>query len=180
MSKHALNSGGGGRASSSLESGAHVPKLLRGCHNKLCTSCSAHMPCRCIVDASLPKPVLRPVAMLFANNAVYCPESTAVDAGGLNSARLRDNYVHGRLVGATLDNTRWFDGGTPESAFLNASGQNFWPAPESRLRGRSDSEFLPAVDFNGTKRLAPFDVGAYESDGRTRNSGWTIQAGFKQ
>jgi hypothetical protein len=48
------------------------------------------------------------------------------------------------------------------------------------LIGHADSALAPPLDFNGTQRVEPFDVGAYETDGRSRNPGWTIQAGFKR
>jgi hypothetical protein len=118
--------------------------------------------------------------MLFANNAVYCPMSTALDASGVDSARLRNNFVHGRLVGVTADDARVFEGGAPASAFVDAARQNFWPPSGSTLLGHADPDLAPVLDFNGTKRVAPFDVGAYESDGREQNPGWIIQPGFKR
>jgi hypothetical protein len=117
--------------------------------------------------------------MLFANNAVYCPNGAALDASGLGSARLRNNYVHGRLAGIAVDGARVFDGGDPAPVFADASRRNFWPRPGSALLAHADSDLAPTLDFNGTKRIQPFDVGAYESDGQAQNPGWTIQAGFK-
>lgn len=117
--------------------------------------------------------------MLFANNAVYCPGGTALDAFALGSARLRNNYVHGRLTGIAVDNERVFDGGAPSAAFLDVARRDFWPRAGSALLGHADSDLPAALDFNGTKRVAPFDIGAYESDGREQNPGWKVQAGFK-
>lgn len=37
----------------------------------------------------------------------------------------------------------------------------------------------PLIDFNGTTRVSPFDVGAYETNGHTANPGWSISHGFK-
>jgi hypothetical protein len=117
--------------------------------------------------------------MVFANNALYCPTGTALDASA-GLALLRRNYVHGRLAGVAVDGTRLFDGGDPAAAFVDSSRQNFWPRPGSALIGRADSDLGPALDFNGTKRTAPFDVGAYETQGLAQNPGWTIEAGFKR
>jgi len=116
---------------------------------------------------------------VFANNAVYCPAGTALDAN-TGSAVLRNNYVFGGLIGIAVDGTRVFDGGDPASAFADSSREDFWPWPGSALLGRADSNLAPALDFNGTKRTAPFDVGAYESDGQGQNPSWTIKAAFKR
>lgn len=117
--------------------------------------------------------------VVFANNAVYCPTGTALDANA-GPALLRNNYVHGRLTGIAVDGTRIFDGGDPASVFGAAAQQNFWPKSGSALTDRADPSLAPAFDFNGTKRTPPFDVGAYESDGQAQNPGWMIQAGFKR
>jgi hypothetical protein len=117
--------------------------------------------------------------LVFANNAVYCPAGTAMDAN-TGSALLRNNYVHGRLAGIAVDRACIFDGDDPSSAFVDASQRNFWLGPGSALIGHADSALAPALDFNGTKRTTPCDVGAYESDGRDKNPGWRIEAGFKR
>jgi hypothetical protein len=116
---------------------------------------------------------------VFANNAVFCPRSTALDASE-GSALLRNNYVSGRIVGTAVDGARVFDGGDSASVFVDANQRNFWPRPESVLIGHADSALSPALDFNGTKRTPPFDIGAYESDGREKNPGWMIQTGFRR
>jgi hypothetical protein len=116
---------------------------------------------------------------VFANNAVYCAGSTALDANA-GSALLRNNYVSGRLAGLAIDSVRIFGGGDPSSAFVDAGGRNFWPRPASALMGHADSAAAAVLDFNETKRAAPFDVGAYQANGRERNPGWRIQPGFKR
>ena len=116
---------------------------------------------------------------VFANNAVYCPANTAMDVN-MGPAFLRNNYVFGGLIGIAVDHARIFDDGDPASTFEDCSRENFWPWPGSVLIGNADSAFVPAFDFNGVKRAAPFDVGAYESDGQARNHGWTIRVGFKR
>lgn len=115
---------------------------------------------------------------VFANNAVYCPAGTAMDANA-GSALLRNNYVSGRVNGIVVDGARLLEGGDPTSAFAEAARQNFWPKPESILLGHADSNLAPALDFNGTRRAVPFDAGAYQRNGRTENPGWAIQAEFK-
>jgi len=117
--------------------------------------------------------------MVFVNNAIYCPARVAVDVrAGANL--LRNNFVHGALNGVSLDGVALLDGGEPASAFAEFAGKNFWPKAGSLLIGRAEAKFAPAVDFNGRARKAPFDVGAYETDGRAENPGWTIQAGPKK
>ena len=117
--------------------------------------------------------------MVFANNAVYCPAGTALDVS-VGSAFLRNNYVHGRVAGIAVDGSRVSEGGDMASAFADSAKQNFWPRSGSALIEHADSTLAPVLDFNGTKRTAAFDVGAYESDGQAQNPGWTIQSGFKR
>jgi hypothetical protein len=116
--------------------------------------------------------------VVFANNAIYCATGTAMDANA-GAALLRSNYVQGRLVRITAGAGRIFNGGEAATAFANAAQQNFWPGPGSPLVGHADATFAPAYDFNGTGRSAPFDIGAYESDGIEKNPGWAIETGFK-
>jgi hypothetical protein len=117
--------------------------------------------------------------MVFANNAIYCHGGTALDVNA-GVALLRNNYVHGGLVGTALDGVRVCDGGDPASAFVDSSRQDFWPRPGSALIGHADPAFALALDFNGASRLAPLDVGAYEAYGQAQNPGWKIQSGFKR
>jgi len=117
--------------------------------------------------------------MVFSNNAVYCPDSVAIDAGGITAASLRSNCVRGGLSGAELDNLRFLDGGAPAQAFVAVNKNDFWPAPGSKLIDAAEPAFAPECDFNGAPRQGPFDVGAYESDGRPANPGWRIQTARK-
>lgn len=118
---------------------------------------------------------------VLANNAVYCPGSTAVDGLGLFNAQvvLSTNYVEGNLNGPTIDNVRFFNGGIAAAAFASPSSANFWPSPGSILRDRGDFSRSPAADFNNSPRTSPIDVGAYETNGLGSNPGWQVQAGFK-
>jgi len=50
--------------------------------------------------------------MIFANNAIYCAGSTAIDASGANNGTFSANYIEGRLTGATIDGSGFRDGRT--------------------------------------------------------------------
>jgi hypothetical protein len=113
--------------------------------------------------------------MVFANNAVCCPGSTAVGASGIENGTFRANYVEGRLAGTGIDGFR-FHGGKIIAGYAD---KDYWPGPGSVLIGNGDLEFAPRLDFNRTRRTAPFDVGAYESEGQAQNPRWPIQPGFK-
>ena len=119
--------------------------------------------------------------MILANNAVYCPGATAIDAVGLTgpSITVKANYVEGALVGASIDNARLFSGGSSPAAFVNPSQSDFWPTGGSVLVGKADAAATPALDFNEKSRTSPFDVGAYETDGLAINPGWRVRPGFK-
>ena len=120
--------------------------------------------------------------MVFANNAIYCPESTAIDAQGIGNATFSANYVQGRLVGIKISRfyrDRFCDGGTIGEVFVEPDKKNYWLRPGSVLINNANPDFAPRLDFNNTPRKPPFDVGAYESEGVMRNPGWQIQTGFK-
>lgn len=119
---------------------------------------------------------------VFANNAVYCPGTTAVDATGLSRAGLtvHANYIEGAMLrGMTIDNIAFFAGGTAATAFTNPAQLNFWPTATSILLGKANANVVPPTDFNSTTRTAPFDVGAYERENAFANPGWAVVAGFK-
>ncbi len=117
---------------------------------------------------------------ILANNAVYCPGRTAVDASGIDDAILRANYVEGRLAGITVDGMRFCEGGSMAAAFVAPEQNDFWPRPRSVLIGHAEAAFAPELDFNHVAREPPGDIGAYESKGQAQNPGWKIQAGPKQ
>jgi len=118
--------------------------------------------------------------MIFSNNAVYCPGSTAVDASGVTDVVFSANYVEGRLVGVEIDNSRFYDGASSTRTFGAPDKKSYWPKPGSFLLNKANPAFAPKLDFNGTARKPPFDVGAYETGEHTTNPGWRIQAGFKK
>jgi hypothetical protein len=117
--------------------------------------------------------------MIFANNAVYCPSSTAIDATGIDNSTFSSNYITGRLIGATLDGSTFCNGGTIEAAFTASAEHDYWPKPDSILINQAYPDFAPKLDFNHNPRCRPFDVGAYESDAKPTNPGWHVKSGFK-
>ena len=117
--------------------------------------------------------------MIFANNAVYCPGSTAIEAAGIGGSTFSANYVAGRLLGAILDGSAFCDGGTINEAFAAPAEHDYWPGPGSALIDHADNDFAAELDFNHTARKPPADVGAYESQVNTTNPGWRVQPGFK-
>ena len=101
-----------------------------------------------------------PVSLIVANNVVY---------GG---------SITNQPGAATFSSNLQYGSGT-NGIFVDPDTRDFWPAPGSPLIGAADPAHTPSNDFNATSRQAPFDVGAYESEGLTSNPGWPIQAGFK-
>jgi len=110
--------------------------------------------------------------MVFANNAIYCPGYTAIDASGIGSAVLNSNYIAGDLKGAAIDNSCFYDGGSIYKVFVKPDKRNYWPKQGSLLINHANPTFTPKLDFNKTIRKPPFDVGAYETEGHIRNPGW--------
>lgn len=117
--------------------------------------------------------------MILANNAIYCPGGTAVDASGLGGATVQANFVQGALSGTSLDNAAFFPGGSADSVFVNPGGFDFWPTSAAPFLGRAAPGLVPPIDFNETPRTPPSDVGAYEREGLPANPGWRVQPGFK-
>ena len=117
--------------------------------------------------------------MVFANNAVYCPENTALDVSGVTTATMSANYVEGQLIGMSIDNARLFDGGAVSEALVGSEQKQFWPGPGSILIGRADTDFAPESDFHHAARKASCDVGAYESDVYSERLYWAIKPDFK-
>jgi hypothetical protein len=120
--------------------------------------------------------------MILANNAVYCPDGSAVNGNGLDGKgiTIRANFVDGVLIGARLDKARFLPGGKLANALVFTDPFDVWPRPKSALIGKGDARFAPRRDFNdaprGTKSV---DVGAYEARALTANPGWKVAPGFK-
>jgi hypothetical protein len=117
--------------------------------------------------------------VVLANNAIYCSGTTAVDASGPFGI-IKNNFVAGALKGVSVDSSGFHNGGDATVAFLNASNREFWPKLHSVLNGRAVPEWAPPLDFNGSRRSAPYDVGAYERNEQEQNPGWKIETGFKK
>ncbi len=119
--------------------------------------------------------------MTLTNNAIYCSGGSAVDASGLGGAGItvKSNAVEGSLAGASVDGSRFLAGGSAAAAFVAPGSQDLWPRAGSPLHGAADGALAPALDFNGTVRSAPTDIGAYETEGATANPGWRVGPGFK-
>lgn len=102
------------------------------------------------------------VDMVFANNAVYCPDATALDAAGTDIHRFSANFLSGRLADVTLDDSRFVAGGSLAAAFLDPAQHDYRPRPDSVLIGRADPAWTPPLDLTGAKREPSFNVGALE------------------
>lgn len=59
--------------------------------------------------------------MILANNAVYCAGRNALNASGIGGSTItaRSNYLEGNLSGGSIDNLRFFNGGTAACAPTN-------------------------------------------------------------
>lgn len=119
--------------------------------------------------------------MTLANNAVYCPGTTAINVSGISGTgfMIRSNYVEGSLSGASIDGTRFLSGGSVSSTFQDVQNLDLWPSPTSVLVGNAEASLAPKLDFNETLRTPPYDVGAYETEGMLTNPGWKVVPGFK-
>src|SRR5262249_15983968 len=121
--------------------------------------------------------------LILANNAIYSPGKTAIDSSSAitsTGGAVAANYVEGVMSGDVVGGGRFLNGGTSVSAFVNATGNDFWLKTGSPLIGSANASYISASDFNGTTRTNPFDVGAYETNGQSTNPGWKIGPGFKQ
>lgn len=116
--------------------------------------------------------------LVFANNAVYCPSGKALDAS-IGGALVLNNFARGNPAGVTVDQQKFFDGGEPDKSFAGPGAWDFWLRADSPLQGKAAGAQVPAFDFNGRARTAPFDVGAYETDRAPNNPGWRIKPGPK-
>lgn len=113
--------------------------------------------------------------MVFANNAVYCPNDS-FSIGGTTGVVVSGNVFLPR-PGAfpSSGNT---DGRSIAQDFLDASGLNVYPTMDSPLIGAGDPAYAGSDDFNGDARSGAVDAGAYAWSGAA-NPGWTVAAGFK-
>lgn len=104
--------------------------------------------------------------VVFANNALYCAGSTAVEFSGLSNATVKSNYVVGGMSGASVDNDGFFDGGSALSNFTDPTADDFHLLVESVLidAGFNGAADLPNTDHDGNVRVigSAVDVGAFE------------------
>ena len=120
--------------------------------------------------------------LVLANNAIYSPGKTAVDSNGTitsTGGAVAANLVEGAMSGESIGGGRFSNGGSSSTALVAPTSNNFWPQIGSPLIGSANATYAPLADFNGTTRDNPYDIGAYETNGRTSNPGWQISAGFK-
>jgi hypothetical protein len=128
-------------------------------------------------------PIMRNVVL--ANNTVI----GTMQLGGWGSGSdpssfvVANNVVYGGSIsnqpsGAIFSGNLAYGAGTT-GIFVDPVNRDFWPAAASPLLGAADATYAPSLDFNGTPRVGPFDVGAYETEGLLSNPGWPIQEGFK-
>jgi hypothetical protein len=117
--------------------------------------------------------------MILANNAIYCPNSVAVNSSSAVQGTIRSNFVEGAMRGDSIDDMRFLKGGSHQKAFVDPSKNDFWPKEGSPLVEQAYPELVPQLDFNELGRQSPFDVGAYGTDGRNSNPGWKVGPGFK-
>ncbi|HIJ51867.1 MAG TPA: family 16 glycosylhydrolase [Planctomycetes bacterium] len=147
---------------------AAVPQIR---NVKIVNNTIVNHPRGVLIRWSLVGAVREPPVLVFANNAIYCPGSTAIDASGIGSAVLSSNYIAGDLNGVAIDNSRFYDGGSISAAFVGPNKKNYWPKQGSVLINHANPTFAPKLDFHRTIRKPPFDVGAYESEGHIKNPG---------
>ncbi len=95
--------------------------------------------------------------MTLANNAIYCPGATAVNAGGLEGAGISvsSNYVEGGMSGAQVDGSRFSTGGSAVDIFSDPAVLDFWLRQRAALIGAADPAYAPGDDFNAAGRLSP-------------------------
>lgn len=120
--------------------------------------------------------------LVLANNAIYSPGKTAVNSyGAINSTGdlVTANFVEGAMSRDAAGGSRFYNGGSSTAPFVNPASNDLWPRAGSPLIGAAHASCSPLIDFNGTTRVSPFDVGAYETNGHTANPGWSISHGFK-
>ncbi|MBW2260574.1 MAG: right-handed parallel beta-helix repeat-containing protein [Deltaproteobacteria bacterium] len=148
-------------------------------HDHQCSTVNLEVVHNTVIDAS---PCMRltdwggRTGMVLANNAIYCPGGTAIRfASGSGSVGIAGNVILGSVEGAT---SGWIDGSSIAADFTDHAAMNVWPTAASTVLGAAANAQAVAVDFNGTARTSPHDVGAYHRTGDT-NPGWTPGEGFK-
>jgi hypothetical protein len=104
---------------------------------------------------------------VFANNAVFATTQPFVLAGGNYYGNVSDQMFPG------------FTQSTAADIFTDTAANDFYQKSGSLLIGKGLGPDISSGDFNGTKRDAFPDVGAYEYT-VSSNPGWKITEGFKE
>ena len=113
--------------------------------------------------------------MVFANNAIYCPDGRLI-ADGFDGVALSGNVLAPESSQFRANTNR--EGRSLIADFAGFSEKNVYPSNSSAVLGAGDPRYTTPVDFNGTSRKLRADAGAYQHSG-ARNPGWTVMAGFK-
>lgn len=96
--------------------------------------------------------------IVIANNAIYAGGTAIAVSGNATAATFVTNFGTGTLSGVSdvLGN-----GGTVNSAFVNAASLNAHLTANSPLIGVGTASYQPGDDFDGRPRGSSADVGAY-------------------
>ena len=117
--------------------------------------------------------------MVFANNAVYSPATTAIDAAGIDNSIFSSNCVTGQLRGIKIDG-KAFIAGRGDKDFQNFKAYDLRPPKGSTLLGAADQTYIPPDDFDNNKRQEPFEIGAYEISDQAIKTPLPHKGGFKE
>lgn len=100
---------------------------------------------------------------VVANNALYCPNSSAVKVVGNSSSMVwANNAVLGGVEGNSVVTAGTAVAGTSVAGdFVNGSAIDVYPASGGVLIGAGDATLAPADDFNQTPRTGAAEIGAY-------------------
>jgi len=100
---------------------------------------------------------------VLANNAIYCPGTTAVDASGFSNVQvvIRNNYIEGNLAGASIDNQGFKDTAGSDNMAPTVSITN--PANGSTVARKSTVSITASASDNiGVIRLEFYINGALQ------------------
>lgn len=113
--------------------------------------------------------------MVFANNAVYCPQGGFV-IGALDGVDIAGNVFEPAPGG--FPGSGYRNGRSEVQDFIDAAGRDLYPTSDSPLLGAGAAAHAATHDFNGTARSGGVDAGAYAWTG-AQNPGWQVGPGFK-
>ena len=118
---------------------------------------------------------------VFANNVIHSTGVTdddfAISCRTFLKATFSSNVIDGRFSCEKPD-FGFVENEALVVLFQDPDHMNFWLNPGAKsLIGQGNAEYAPADDFNGSERIGPVDIGAYQTEGAGDNPGWLIQAG---